>query len=84
MLNRPKPVVLLILDGFGYTLDEECNAIAMANTPCWDQLQKDCLMTLLRYSSLSDLAPIVLAMLGVEQPMEMTGRSLNQNCLICG
>ncbi|MDD5266503.1 MAG: 2,3-bisphosphoglycerate-independent phosphoglycerate mutase [Methylococcales bacterium] len=47
MPNRPKPVVLLILDGFGYSLDEENNAIAMANTPCWDKLQKDYPMTLL-------------------------------------
>lgn len=47
MLNRPKPVVLLILDGFGYSLDPENNAIAMANTPCWDKLQKDYPMTLL-------------------------------------
>ena len=50
MLKRPKPVVLLILDGFGYTLDKENNAIAMANTPCWDQLRKDCPMTLLSCS----------------------------------
>lgn len=50
MLNRPKPVVLLILDGFGYTLDKENNAIAMANTPCWDQLQKDYPMTYLSCS----------------------------------
>lgn len=50
MLNRPKPVVLLILDGFGYTLETENNAIAMANTPCWDQLQKDWPMTLLSCS----------------------------------
>jgi len=50
MLNRPKPVVLLILDGFGYSLDKEYNAIAMADTPCWDQLQKDCPMTLLSCS----------------------------------
>jgi 2,3-bisphosphoglycerate-independent phosphoglycerate mutase len=47
MSNRPKPLVLLILDGFGYTLDSESNAIAMANTPCWDKLQKDYPMTLL-------------------------------------
>ena len=40
MLNRPKPLVLLILDGFGYSLDKEYNAIAMANTPCWDQIAK--------------------------------------------
>lgn len=43
-------MVLLILDGFGYSLDKENNAIAMANTPCWDQLQKDCPMTLLSCS----------------------------------
>lgn len=53
MLNRPKPVVLLILDGFGYSLERENNAIAMANTPCWDQLQKDCPMTLLDCSGRS-------------------------------
>lgn len=47
MSNRPKPLVLLILDGFGYTQDTENNAIAMAQTPCWDQLQKDYPMTLL-------------------------------------
>jgi 2,3-bisphosphoglycerate-independent phosphoglycerate mutase len=47
MSNRPKPVVLLILDGFGYTLEQENNAIAMASTPCWDKLQKDFPMTLL-------------------------------------
>lgn len=159
MLNRPKPVALLILDGFGYSLDKECNAIAMADTPCWDKLQADCPTTLLSCSgavvglpggqmgnsevgrigimdaailamevadalkslggqmlvtadhgnieqmvdkkteqphttnlvplvyvggdrpldeggSLSDLAPTMLVMLGVEQPAEMTGRSL--------
>ncbi len=47
MLNRPKPLVLLILDGFGYSEDQSNNAIAMANTPCWDQLQKDYPATLL-------------------------------------
>ena len=53
MLNRPKPLVLLILDGFGYSLEQEGNAIAMANTPCWDQLQKDYPMTLLDCSGRS-------------------------------
>jgi 2,3-bisphosphoglycerate-independent phosphoglycerate mutase len=47
MLKRPKPLVLLILDGFGYSLEPENNAIAMAKTPCWDKLQKDYPMTLL-------------------------------------
>ncbi len=50
MSNRPKPLVLLILDGFGYTTDTENNAIAMAQTPCWDKLQKDYPMTLLNCS----------------------------------
>ncbi|MCX7097896.1 MAG: 2,3-bisphosphoglycerate-independent phosphoglycerate mutase [Methylococcales bacterium] len=53
MLNRPKPLVLLILDGFGYSLEKANNAIAMANTPCWDQLQKDYPMTLLDCSGRS-------------------------------
>jgi len=47
MLNRPKPLVLLILDGFGYREAQESNAIAMAKTPCWDQLQIDYPTTLL-------------------------------------
>ncbi|MCK5829467.1 MAG: 2,3-bisphosphoglycerate-independent phosphoglycerate mutase [Methylococcales bacterium] len=47
MLNRPKPVVLLILDGFGYREDQDNNAIAMAKTPCWDQLQNSSPSTLL-------------------------------------
>lgn len=53
MSHRPKPLVLLILDGFGYSLEQENNAIAMANTPCWDQLQKDYPMTLLDCSGRS-------------------------------
>ncbi len=47
MLNRPKPLVLLILDGFGHREEKENNAIAMAKTPCWDQLQKNSPVTLL-------------------------------------
>jgi len=47
MSNRPKPLVLLILDGFGYSEEQANNAIAMAKTPCWDQLQKNSPTTLL-------------------------------------
>lgn len=50
MLNRPKPLVLLILDGFGHNPEHPNNAIAMANTPCWDHLKKDYPMTLLTCS----------------------------------
>ena len=35
---RPKPLVLLILDGWGYRKEREANAIAQANKPCWDAL----------------------------------------------
>jgi bisphosphoglycerate-independent phosphoglycerate mutase (AlkP superfamily) len=132
MLNRPKSEVLLSFDGFGYSLERDNNAIAMANTPCWDHLQKDYPMTLLDCSGhnapevtdhlvdaitgskndviisnhancdmvghagiipaailaveaavdkalasgggLSDLAPTILSISVVEQPVEITGR----------
>lgn len=41
MLSIPKPLVLLILDGFGCSEEGQSNAITMANTPCWDKLQHD-------------------------------------------
>lgn len=47
MANRPKPLVLLILDGFGIRKDPDNNAIALAATPCWDKLQQDFPMTAL-------------------------------------
>lgn len=46
-LPRPKPVVLIILDGFGYNPSDEYNAIAAANTPTWDALWNSCPHTLL-------------------------------------
>jgi len=36
--NRPNPITLLILDGWGYRKDTDCNAIAAANKPHWDNL----------------------------------------------
>ncbi|ALJ36031.1 2,3-bisphosphoglycerate-independent phosphoglycerate mutase [Azospirillum brasilense] len=36
--NRPRPVVLCILDGWGYREEREDNAIAQGNTPNWDRL----------------------------------------------
>lgn len=47
MLKRPNPLVLLILDGFGHREETEHNAIAIANTPCWDSLQQNNPKTLL-------------------------------------
>ncbi|MGE3920695.1 MAG: 2,3-bisphosphoglycerate-independent phosphoglycerate mutase, partial [Gammaproteobacteria bacterium] len=37
-LNAHLPMVLIILDGFGYRQDKEHNAIAAANKPHWDEL----------------------------------------------
>ncbi len=47
MSNRPKPLLLLILDGFGCREDTDYNAIANANTPCWDKLKATSPMTTL-------------------------------------
>ncbi len=38
MTHRKKPLVLMILDGWGYREETEHNAIALARTPCWDRL----------------------------------------------
>lgn len=37
-MNRPKPVLLLILDGWGHSTETEHNAIAQGQTPVWDRL----------------------------------------------
>ena len=33
-----RPLVLMILDGWGYRAETDHNAIALAKTPCWDKL----------------------------------------------
>ena len=33
----PNVSLLVILDGFGHSLETEHNAIALANTPTWDR-----------------------------------------------
>ncbi len=50
MSNQPKPVALIILDGFGER--EECsdNAISVAKTPTWDRLKQDFPNTLISTS----------------------------------
>jgi 2,3-bisphosphoglycerate-independent phosphoglycerate mutase len=37
-VKRPRPVVLCILDGWGYREESKNNAVALANTPVWDDL----------------------------------------------
>ena len=36
--QRPKPIALIILDGWGYRDDTDANAIAKARKPHWDSL----------------------------------------------
>jgi len=40
-MPRPKPVVLVILDGWGYRAEREANAIVLAHTPNYSALQKE-------------------------------------------
>lgn len=50
MSLTPKPVLLLILDGWGYREDPEYNAIAAAKKPVWDRLWATCPHTLIQAS----------------------------------
>lgn len=47
------PLVLMILDGWGYSDEQQHNAIARANTPQWDSWWQDCPHILLDASGLS-------------------------------
>jgi len=38
MEKRPKPIVLTVLDGWGYRAETEGNAIALARKPVYDEL----------------------------------------------
>jgi hypothetical protein len=42
MSATPKPLVLIILDGFGHSDNPEANAIMAANTPVYDHLRATC------------------------------------------
>jgi 2,3-bisphosphoglycerate-independent phosphoglycerate mutase len=48
-----RPVVLVVLDGWGYRAEREGNAIALANTPTWDALTGSAPWTLLEASGLA-------------------------------
>ena len=52
MMNPP-PVLLLILDGFGYRENPDHNAIALAAKPNWDRLWRDYPHTLIGTSGLT-------------------------------
>ncbi|MDB4885625.1 MAG: 2,3-bisphosphoglycerate-independent phosphoglycerate mutase [Gemmatimonadetes bacterium] len=49
-VSRAAPVILLVLDGWGYRAEREGNAIAMATVPTWDRLWARAPRTLLAAS----------------------------------
>lgn len=49
-MSRPKPVMLLILDGWGHREEREDNAIAQARAPNWHRLLQQCPHTLIETS----------------------------------
>jgi len=57
-MPRPKPLVLIILDGWGYAPPSKANAISLARKPIYDQLLRDYPNTLIhtsgRYVGLPD------------------------------
>ena len=48
-----KPILLCILDGWGERGERESNAIALADTPNWDDMSAHCPKTLLETSGLA-------------------------------
>ena len=50
--DRPRPVVLCILDGWGESSSDDHNAIRLADTPAWDGFMRDCPHALIDASEL--------------------------------
>jgi len=49
-MSRPKPLILIILDGWGYRAETNANAIALARKPTYDRLLRDYPNTLIHTS----------------------------------
>ncbi|HEV2696863.1 MAG TPA: 2,3-bisphosphoglycerate-independent phosphoglycerate mutase [Terriglobales bacterium] len=49
-MSRPKPLVLTILDGWGYRAETKANAIALAHKPTYDRLLREYPNTLIQTS----------------------------------
>ncbi|MGL5304949.1 MAG: 2,3-bisphosphoglycerate-independent phosphoglycerate mutase, partial [Aeromonas veronii] len=52
MSTAKKPLVLVIMDGWGYSTKQEHNAVAAAKTPNLDRLARDYTSTLISGSGL--------------------------------
>jgi len=50
MSKRPKPIVLTVLDGWGYRTETKGNAIALARKPTYDELLRKFPNTLIQTS----------------------------------
>ena len=50
MSKRPKPIVLTVLDGWGYRAETKANAIALARKPTYDRLLREYPNTLIHTS----------------------------------
>src|ERR1700748_3148883 len=50
MAKRPKPIVLTVLDGWGYRAESQGNAIALARKPTYDSLLRNFPNTLVHTS----------------------------------
>ncbi|MFZ0198600.1 MAG: 2,3-bisphosphoglycerate-independent phosphoglycerate mutase [Candidatus Sulfotelmatobacter sp.] len=49
-MSRPKPLILIILDGWGYRAEAKANAIALARKPTYDRLLREYPNTLIHTS----------------------------------
>ena len=49
-MSRPKPLILIILDGWGYRAETKANAIALARKPTYDRLLQEYPNTLIHTS----------------------------------
>ncbi len=49
-MDRPKPLILVILDGWGYRAETKANAIALARKPTYDRLLREYPNTLIHTS----------------------------------
>src|SRR5437879_12499936 len=49
-MTRPKPLVLIILDGWGYRAETKANAIALSRKPNYDRLLREYPNTLIHTS----------------------------------
>src|SRR6201988_1973371 len=49
-MSRPKPLILIILDGWGYRAETKANAIALARKPTYDRLLREYPNTLIHSS----------------------------------